>query len=193
MNIGATLIQITNLVLLLRNSNDDTRKFVVWQETDNKQTEVLTGLEVINANVEDSAQLFEHPIESGAVIVDHMIFNLKRVSILALISLDDRTTLEELMNFYRNGTGLTIRAENQIIKNAIVENKPFKLDAQYFNKTPYTISFKEAPEVIPTYVGLPKSRNKSNSSRVNSGTKQAQPVQNRSVLAGSYDAITGRR
>lgn len=186
MNIGATLIQATNLVLLLRNSNDDTRKFVVWQETDNKQTEVLTGLEVIDVSVEDSAQLFEHPIESGAVITDHMIFNPKRVSISALISLDDRTTPEELMNFYLNGTGLTIRAENQIIQNAVIESKPFKLDAEHFNKTLYTISFKEAQEVIPTYVGLPKSRNKSNSSRVNSGTKQAQPVKKKSWLLSLF-------
>lgn len=186
MNIGATLIQATNLVLLLLNSNTDTRKFVVWQETDNKQSEVLTGLEVIDVSVEDSAQLFEHPIESGAVITDHIIFNPKRVSISAFISLDDRTTLEELMNFYLNGKGLTIRAENQIIKNAVIENKPFKLDAEHFNKTLYTISFKEAQEVIPTYVGLPKSRNKANSSRVNSGTKQAQPVKKKSWILSVF-------
>lgn len=183
MNIGATIIQATNLVLLIRNTNADTRKFVVWEDSENGLKEVLTGLEVIDVDVEDNAQLFEHPLESGAVIVDHMIFNPKRVSITGMISLDDRTTLEELMTYYLNGTGLTIRAENQMIKNAIIESKPFKLDAAHFNKTPYSISFKEAPEIIPTYVGLPKARKKSNASRVNSGTKQAQPVKKSWLLS----------
>lgn len=176
MTIGATLIQATNMILLIANSSTDMRKFVVWQEEGNELKEVLNGLEVTEVGVEDNAQLFEHPLESGAVIVDHIIYSPNRVSITAYISIDDAATLKSIEYLFLSGAKLQIRAENKILKNMVIESKPAKISAQHFNKTLYNISFKEAQEVIPTYTSLSKAGSRSNTSRVNSGQKQAKPV-----------------
>lgn len=178
MNIGSTLIQATNLVLLISNSNADVRKFVVWKKDGDKLTEVLQDMQIERIAVEDTAKVFEHPLETGAVIVDHEIFEPKRATIQAYIANDDMMTLKQLEQLYLSGTILTIRAQNKVIDKVIIASKPHEITGQVFDKTLYSISFREAQEVTPTYAKMPsqKVRRKANASRVNTGAKQAKPV-----------------
>ena len=189
MKLGATLVQATNLIILLANNNSDMRKFIIWRKDEENLTEVLTGLQITRIAIEDNAKLFEHPIETGAVITDHEIFDPNRGVIQAYISNDDAETLTELMQLYKSGTPLKIRAGNQIIPKALIASKPFEINGAVFDKTLYSISFKEYYEVTPTDSKMPprKVRNKANASRVNKGMKQAKK---RSWL---YSAILGGR
>ena len=175
MKIGATLVQATNLIILLANNRSDMRKFVIWQKEGENLTEVLTGLQITRIAFEDNAKLFEHPIETGAVITDHEIFDPCKVVIQAYISNDDASTLTELEQLYLSGTPLKIRAGNKIIPKAIIASKPFEINGTIFDKTLYSIAFKEYFEVTPTYSKMPprKVRKKANASRVNKGVKQA--------------------
>lgn len=173
-NLSATLTQATNLILLLKNSNQDIRKFVVWKTENDKPVEVLKGLYIAHVSVENQKKIFEHPIETGAIIVDHEILEAKKVNIQAYISLDDSDTLTELEQLYIDGTLLIIRADNRIIENMLIASQPFEITGSVFDKTLYSISFKEAQTVTPQYVAMPKTSNKANTSRVNSGVKQAQ-------------------
>ena len=61
-----------------------------------------------------------------------------------------------------------------------------------FDKTRYSVSFKEAKEVTPTYTRLPKAKSPSSTSKVNSGVKQAKEdkAKNQSWVAA---AIWGRK
>lgn len=192
MNIGSTLVQATNLVLLISNSNADVRKFVVWKKDGKNLTEVLQNMQIERIAVEDTAKVFEHPLETGAVIVDHEVFEPKRATIQAYIANDDRTTLTQLKQLYLSGTILTIRAQNKVIDKVIIASNPHEITGQVFDKTLYSISFREAQEVSPTYAKMPpqKVRNKANASRVNSGVKQAKK-QKQSLALGSGKAIIG--
>lgn len=186
---GISLIQATNIVLLLLNSNTDTRKFVAWRIDKEKPEEVLSGMQIINVSFEDSIKLFEHPLETGAVITDHMIIDPNQASVEAMISNDDAATLKELEYLCLNGISLKIRVNNKIIPRCVIKDKPFGLSASTLDKTKYNITFRQEEEVDPVYTSMPprKVRNKANSSRVNSGVKQAQPVKNswlRSALRG---------
>lgn len=178
MKLGATLVQATNLIILLTSNNSDMRKFIIWQKDGENLTEVLTGLQVSRIAFEDNAKLFEHPIETGLVITDHEIFEPKRVVIQAYISNDDETTLTELEQLYLSGSPLKIRAGNKIIEKAIIASKPFEINGAIFDKTLYSIAFREYFEVTPTYAKMPprKVQNKANASRVNKGVKQAKTV-----------------
>lgn len=177
-NSAATLIQATNIILLLKDSNFDIRKFVAWRIDKDKPEEVLSGLQILDITFEDSIKLFEHPIETGAVVTDHMIIDPNQVSIQAYISNDDAETLKELEYLCLNGIPLKLRVQNKIIPRTVIKGKPFKVSGAYFDKSPYNISFREEQEVMPVYTAMPpqKVRNKTNSSRVNSGVKQAKPV-----------------
>ena len=174
--IGTTLIQITNIVLLLKESTADIRKFAAWRLDKKDPQEVLNGLEIESMNFEDSIKLFEHPLETGAVITDHMIIEPNQVSLRAYISNDDTETLKELEYLHLNGIPLKIRVQNKVLPKVVIKDKPFQVDGAHFDKSPYSITFREEQEVTPVYVAMPPSkvRRASNSSRVNSGVKQAQ-------------------
>ena len=173
MGIASTLIQATNLVLLISNSNADMRRFIVWQD----DNEVLSGLQIVRIALEDNAKIFEHPIETGAVITDHQIYEPKTTVIQAYISNDDSETLEELENLYLSGASLKIRAGNKIIENVVISGKPNEIDGTKFDKTLYSITFREVQEVMPVYtaktVSVKNVKSASSAARVNSGTKKA--------------------
>ena len=177
-NSAATLIQATNIILLLKDSNFDIRKFVAWRIDKDKPEEVLSGLQILDITFEDSIKLFEHPLETGAVVTDHMITDPSQVSLQAYISNDDATTLKELEYLCLNGIPLKLRVQNKIIPRAVIKSKPFKLSGAHFDKSPYSISFREEQEVMPVYTAMPpkKVQKKTNASRVNSGVKQAKSV-----------------
>lgn len=175
MNILTTLIQATNIILLINNTELDRRKFIVWNVENDKPEEVLQNLLISRIAVENQKKIFEHPIESGGVITDYEILEPQRVSIQAYISIDDAQTLTELNQLYIDGTLLRIRAENKIINDVVIAAQPYEVSGTMIDKTLYSIVLKQAPFVIPQYVKMPKAKNKANSSRVNSGIKQAQP------------------
>lgn len=178
MNIGTTLIQATNLVLLTSETNSDIRKFVAWRKDGDNLEEVLQNVQISHVTIEDQAKIFEHPLETGATIADHEIFDPKAASLQVYISNDDINTLTELEQLYLNGTALKIRAGNKIIDKVIIASKPFEITGAMIDKTLYSVSLKEAQEVTPTYVSMPPSKvkNKASASRVNTGVKQANPV-----------------
>ena len=164
----------TNLVLLIPNNGFDTRKFIAWNIENAKPVEVLSNLQIGRIAVELQKKMFEHPLENGATIVDYEVLEPKKASIQAYIDIDDNTTLTELEQLYLNGTRLRLRAENRILENMVVSSQPYEITGSMIDKTLYSISFKQADFVMPQYVGMPNAKKKSNTSRVNSGIKQAQ-------------------
>lgn len=191
--IGTTLIQITNIVLLTKESTADIRKFVAWRIDKKDPQEVLKALEIENMSFEDSIKLFEHPLETGAVITDHMIIEPNQVSLRAYIANDDVETLKELEYLCLNGIPLKIRVQNKILPRVVIKDKPFQIDSGHFDKTPYSITFREEQEVSPVYVAMPpkKVRKASNSSRVKGGVKQAQTTQKPRSWAKNFSKKRG--
>lgn len=185
MSILATLLSYTNIVLLAASRGTGLKKFAAY----NDNTEVLTGLEIERCNAEISSKLFEHPIETGALIADHRILNQTIVSLQAYIAIEDVQTLNELNYYYLEGIPLKIRAGNNVIKNACIATQPFEITGSRLDKTLYSITFKEVQEITPVYVGLSNARRASNASRVNSGQKQGKAVKR----SWAYSAIFGGR
>ena len=186
------LQQPTNLVLLMQNTDNNVKKFQLFARNDDKIVEVLPKLEITRISDEDSIKLFEHPIETGTVIIDHGILEPKQVSIQAYISIDDDETLRDLEQLYLSMTKMTLRSESKIIDNVVIKSKPKEITSSVLDKTLYSITFREAQEVEPVYVAMTprKVTRKATSSKVNSGVKQAQPVKKKSWL---YSLFHGGR
>lgn len=173
--IATSLIQATNLVILLENSTADMRKFIAWKKENDQLIEVLSNVQIEGVTVEDTSKIFEHPLETGATIVDHEVFDPNVVSCRMIIANNDGDSLTELEQLYKQGTELKIRANNKVLERVVISGKPFEITSKMFDKTLYTVTFKEALRVTPVYTKLPpkKVTNKARSSRVNSGVKQA--------------------
>lgn len=179
----------TNLVLI-SNKEVDTRKFIVWNIENTKPIEVLQGLLITRIALEVQKKMFEHPLEDGSTIVDYEILEPKKAVIQAYIAIDDNVTLTELAQVYLNSTRLRIRAENRIMDNMIISAQPYEITSNVLDKTLYSITLRQADFVSPQYVAMPNAKKKSNTSRVNSGIKQAQKVEKpeswiHSLLRGS--------
>lgn len=181
---------VTNLAIQT-NGEIDFRKFLVWNIETENPVEVLSNIEISRVAYENQKKIFEHPIENGLTISDGTIQEPIRISINAYIRIDDEETLTELEYLYKNSVKLRIRTENRINENMIISSQPFEIKGDMIDKTLYSIVFREAQEVMPQYVGMPKAKKKSNVSRVNSGIKKGKETPKKTSWA--YSAIFGGR
>lgn len=173
---------ITNVILHIAQKTD-AKNFAVYQSDGETNTEVFVNVQIINAAIQDDAHLMEHPIESGAVITDHEIFNPNSVSLQVLISDDDSSSLSEIQEFYKKGTPLTVKAKGEIYSNLVISGKPYKISSTYFDKTLYDISFKGVLTASTQYVKMTTTqvRHQKNASTKKTGQKQAQKKLYKSV------------
>lgn len=170
------------------------KRFSVYNQFDK---EVLNGLSVLNYSVNDDSQFIEHPIETGATIADHHVFNPIEISckvampskgfLLAERSLEDvlygraetfENTYNQLVELYRTSAKLKIKTEANVYTNMYITSMPTDLDVNTADRQIFYITFKEAITVQPQYIKLPvnKIKNPANASYVKTGEVLPQSV-----------------
>lgn len=169
----------TNYILHIEKETD--AKNIAIYNPENNQ-EVFQNVLYIEGSSTDDLKMMEHPKEDGTAIVDHIVDDAKQASIKIQIDDDDSSSINELLDFYRNRTLLTVKIKNEIYTNLCISSKPVKADAEHFNSSIYELSFKEVMEAQTTYVkmSVPQVKQKKNASTVKTGQKQPQKT---SVLA----------
>lgn len=169
------------------------KRFVVYRN----DSEVLAGMSILNYSVRDDSQFVEHPIESGAVIADHHIFNPIEITCNAAfppksdkwlgdlgkwtqVSLVDvlygraqtfEETYEELATLYRTSATLSIKTDSGVYTNMYITSIPTDVSPENADRQIFSISFKEAITVTPQYIKIDatKAKNASNGSYVKTG------------------------
>lgn len=157
---------ITNVVLRIVQSTGN-KNFAVYK--DNK--EVLEKVQFVDGKVEDDAKLMDHPLENGAIITDHLVFNPNKANFSVVIDDDDTTSLAEINEYYKNAVPLTLKAKGEMYPNMVIYSKPFNLSANYFNKTAYSLAFRTVQTADTQYVKMTQEqvKNPKNSSTSHSG------------------------
>lgn len=146
MNLKSVVTNVVlRVVLNLKNKN-----FAVYKDN----SEVLTNVMFIDGSIDDDASLMTHPLENGAVITDHMVFNPHKGSLSLLVEDEDQSSLSEISEYFHNGTLLTIKAKGEIFPNMVISAKPFKVNSNYFNMTQYSLSFCEVQLADTQYLKL---------------------------------------
>jgi len=160
----------TNVVLRVV-QNLKNKNFAVYKAND----EVLKDVQFIEGSIEDDVALMDHPLEDGAVITDHMVFNPNKGSLSVLIDDEDQSSLAELNEYYHNGTPLTIKAKGEIYPNMVICSKPYKISVDHFNKTLYSLTFRAVQFAQTQYVKMSNDqvKNSKDSSTVKLGQKTA--------------------
>lgn len=176
----------TNLVLLTRSNEIDSRKFIAWNMEESTPVEVLSEIQTTKISIENQKKMFEHPLEDGSSVVDYSILESKKVNMQIYVSNDDTETLNELERLYIEGTRLRLRAENKILNNMVISAEPFEISSNMLDKNLYSVTFKEAQYVTPQYVAMPRVKRKSDTSRVNTGVKQVKEVKKQSWLSSLF-------
>lgn len=177
----------TNLILHIV-QRAKTKNLAIYVQDGN--TEALTNALIFEGSAAVDKKLMEHPKENGTLITDHVIDDPSKINIKLLIYDDDATTLNELMEYYRNSTFLTVKIKNEVFSDLVINSKPLSADSEHYNASVYNISLKEIQTAITQYVEMPQNqvKNPKNASRIKTGHKQAQSQP--SILRKAYNWIT---
>lgn len=177
----------TNLILhiIQRPKNKNVAIYV-----QDNNIEALTNALIFEGSATVDKKLMEHPKEDGTVITDHVIDDPSKCNIKLLIYDDDAETLNELMEYYRNSTVLTVKIKNEVFSNLVLNSKPLSADSEHYNATVYNLAFKEVQEAVTQFVEMPQNqvKNPTNASRIKTGHKQ--PQSQPSILRKAYNWAT---
>lgn len=192
----AILKTSTNLALNI-NQKIDVKNIAIYNQANNN--EVFTNVQYFDGSISDDLKVMEHPREDGTSIADHVIDDAKGGTVKLIISDTDKSSLNEILEYYKNRTLLTIKIKNEIYSNFIISSKPLRADVTYYDKTVYELSFKEVLQAQTQYVkmSVPQVKQAKNASTVKTGQKQgqvqAQKKVSPSILRQGLDAITGKK
>lgn len=177
----------TNLILHIVQRAKQKNLAIYVQDSN---AEALVNAKIFEGSASVDKKLMEHPKENGTVITDHVIDDPSKVNVQLLIDDDDAATINELMDYYRNSTVLTVKIKNEVFSNLIINSKPLSADSEHYNSTVYNLAFKEVQEAITQYVEMPQNqvKNTKNAGRVKTGLKQTQSQP--STLRKAYNWIT---
>src|ERR1700728_1764358 len=96
--------------------------------------QVLIRARIVKAVVEEPAKLMEHPLENGAVIVDHRIILPIKIELSTIMQAADyRNTYRELKQLFLNGTPLSIQTRSGTYTNQIVAEMPHEEDPAMYD------------------------------------------------------------
>jgi hypothetical protein len=129
----------------------------------------------LTASVYEFADVMEHPLETGSVIADHIVFQPIEIE-LPLLCVGEaayRSTYAAIRTVYSAGTLLTIRTRTGSYPNMVITDLPHDETPDAFNAIAIRLRLREARLVAPQS-GLSQSQvaNPANSSTANRGTQQ---------------------
>lgn len=188
------LTTFTNLVLKIKQKSKF-KSIAIYEQKSNN--EVFLKVQYLEGSVSDDIKVMEHPKEDGATVVDHVVDDPKTANIRLLVYDNDTESMNEILNYFKNRTKLTLKIKNEIYSNFIISAKPLKADVEHYDKTVYDLTFKEVMEAKTVYVkmSVPKVKKKTNASKVKTGQKQgiAKKQAKPSILRTLTNKITGRK
>jgi hypothetical protein len=130
----------------------------------------------LEAEITETAILMEHPLEDGATIADHIVFDPMEIRIPLMIvgETEYRSTYALIRQTFKTGALLTVVTRTGSYPNMVIEEMPHREDPAGFNAVSMRIRLREANFVTPKSGGLASSQVKDakQASTVGRGTQQ---------------------
>lgn len=127
------------------------------------------------ASVFEDARIMEHPLETGAVIADHIVFQPTEIDLpLACVGeLAYRSTYAAIRGAFHAGLLLTVSTRTGIYPNMVIVEMPHEETPNAFNAVMLRVRLREAKFVTPkTGLSTDQTQNASQSSTVKRGNQQ---------------------
>lgn len=129
----------------------------------------------LTASVYEFADVMEHPLETGSVIADHIVFKPIEIELplLCVGEVASRSTYAAIRTVYAAGTLLTIRTRTGSYPNMVITDLPHDETPNEFNAISIRLRLREARFVTPS-TGLASDQvaNQSQTSTQNRGAQQ---------------------
>lgn len=141
---------------------------------DSSNQEVLESCSVISCVVQDKSRLMEHPLEMGAKVVDHKVFEPIVITLqIALPSSFYEDQYQQILQMYKDCEMLSVQTKAQIYSNLQIAAIPHEEKADTIDRLIFNLELREAQIASDVFV-TPSSpvRNKEDSKTVNIGQTQ---------------------
>lgn len=151
--------------------------------------QVLAGLNIIKATMDQTAKVFEHPIETGSTINDHKIINPTEIELTCILSGSQyRNVYQEVNQLFRSEQLLTVQTRTGSYPNMTISKMPHEESGDIAQGIFITISFKEAFLFKAQFgvLSLSDVRDPSQSSTVNRGEQLSSTPSAQTQEQGSF-------
>lgn len=138
---------------------------------------VFSAARPLTASVYEDAKLMEHPLETGALITDHIVFGPIEID-LPLVCVGEvayRSTYAAIRGTFNAGTLLTIRTRTGMYSSMVIMEMPHEETPNAFDAITINLRLREARFVSPkSGLAADQVQNPAQSSTVNRGNQQTQ-------------------
>lgn len=136
--------------------------------TDDSFSPLFGDARPLTASVYELSDLMEHPLETGAVIADHIVFKPIEISLpmVCVGELAYRSTYEAIKQTFKAGTLLTVTTRTGSYPNMVILEMPHDETPDEMDAVALNIRLREANFVTPQSAALPEN------STTNRGTQQ---------------------
>ncbi len=118
--------------------------------------QVFRNARPLSASVREEAKLMEHPLESGATIVDHMVHQPTGIELtMILLPENYRDTYQEIKTLWQEGKILTVQTKTDSYENQIIAALPHEEDPSVFNTVMLTLRLQEVTIVTAEFQEVP--------------------------------------
>jgi hypothetical protein len=149
--------------------------------------QVLETARPIKAGVKPSAKLMEHPLETGATIVDFRIVNPLTIELSLLLATEEyQAVYKQIQDLFTRAVLLTVQTRAGSFSNMLISSMPHEEDAGMMDAIPVAVSLQEVQLVDTLYTNVApvKPRNPTDSKTVKRGEQQPKESEQNSSLLG---------
>lgn len=132
---------------------------------DDNYNQLFVNARAIKAEVKEDSKVMEHPIETGAVIVDHRIILPVEIE-LSLILLSDnyQDVYHQIRDYYYNSTLLIVQTRSGTYTNQLIQSMPHAEDPTQYDVLTLALTTKQVQFVTAVYGTTPANPSNANTS-----------------------------
>lgn len=140
---------------------------------DQNFNQVFSNARPMHASIRDEAKVMEHPVETGATISDHIVFQPVEIDLsMILKSSNYRDTYQNIRQLYKAATVLIVQTKAGTYFNQLIQSIPHEEDPEIYDTIALSLRLKEVLFVTSISQALPTPKYPANSSTVSRGTVQ---------------------
>lgn len=152
--------------------------------------QVFPRARTIKAVVKEEAKVMEHPLESGATIVDHRIILPVEIELsMILQAADYQDTYRVIKQYYLNSTLLIVQTKSSVYYNQLIAAMPHEENPDQYDAITLALTMKEA-QFAQTKINY-SPKNPKQASEINRGAQQgSQLAQNSSTRSALLSILS---
>jgi len=142
----------------------------------------------MKANINRSAKIMEHPIETGSVVQDFMIIQPVDIELSMVLASDGeyQAVYQAIKGYFLSGTQVSIQTKADVFPDMLIQAMPHEESADMFDAIPLAIKLRQIQMVTVQYQALTASNVQQPQDQSTVQTGAQQPQQSALYQIGSF-------